>query len=106
MSLCLHGSHLLPITILWLMMFSQAPPAPYPPIGIIDFYGLRTVAREDVQKILPFHEGEAFPPTPQERRKVMATAVEQLKSLPNVVDAQIKAVCCDQGKAILYVGIQ
>ncbi len=37
--------------------------AQYPPIGIIDFYGLRTVSADEVRNLLGIQEGETFPPS-------------------------------------------
>ncbi len=32
-----------------------------PPIGIIDFYGLRTVSESKVRQVHSFHEGDRLP---------------------------------------------
>jgi hypothetical protein len=69
-----------------------------PSIGIIDFYGLRQVSERQVRQALGVQEGDAVPmPVGDLRRRLTA--------LPGVVDASVEAVCCDDGKSILYVGI-
>jgi hypothetical protein len=71
----------------------------WPPIGIIDFYGRRTVAESDLRAALQIREGDSVPRTRIE--------IEQrLRSVPGVEAAQINLVCCEENKAILYVGIR
>lgn len=70
-----------------------------PRIGVIDFYGLRRVSEERVRKTLGFKEGDALPPS-------KADVEERLEKISGVVRARLEAVCCTNGKAILYVGIE
>ena len=70
-----------------------------PEIGIIDFYGLRTVSEEDVRKVLGVEEGGPLPRSKHETE----LAIEEI---PGVVFARLQAVCCEDGRAILYVGIE
>lgn len=93
------------LSVFWLLLFSQAPNQ-IPPIGIIDFYGLRTVAQADVEKALPFRQGESLPSADDELFREVSQTVARLKTIANVDDAQVEIVCCDHGKVILYVGIQ
>ena len=37
--------------------------AQYPPIGIIDFYGLRKVSADEVRNLLGIQEGDTLPPS-------------------------------------------
>lgn len=70
-----------------------------PPIGIIDFYGLRTLAESTVRAALGFREGDPVPDS-------AAPATRRLRALPGVADARLNLVCCSSdGKAILFVGI-
>lgn len=75
-------------------------PAPTPPtIGVIDYYGLNKVTRDRIQKTLGFKEGDPFPAS-------KANIEERLDEIPGVVESHLEAVCCDQGKIVLYVGIE
>jgi hypothetical protein len=70
-----------------------------PPIGAIDFYGVRTVPIERLRAALAVNVGDAL--TGQVR-----TAVKQLETIPRVERTAVDAVCCEGGKSTLYIGIQ
>ena len=70
-----------------------------PEIGIIDFYGLRTVSEETVRKVLGVAEGGPLPRSKHDTE----LAIEEI---PGVVFARLQAVCCHDSRAILYVGIE
>ena len=65
--------------------------AQMPPVGTIDFYGLRTVSENQVREKLGLKEGDAIP-----RSKAEKTEIEKrIKSLPNVIEARFNTVCCN-----------
>lgn len=70
-----------------------------PPIGIVDFYGLRSVSQQQARQALQIKEGDSFPASWNEVER-------RLEALPNVQQARLSATCCEAGKAILYVGIR
>jgi hypothetical protein len=70
-----------------------------PPIGIIDFYGLRSVSDQRARQALQLKEGDSLPGSRDEAQR-------RLEELPNVQQARLGVVCCDAGKTILYVGIR
>jgi hypothetical protein len=70
-----------------------------PRIGIIDFYGVRKVSEKRIREALGVKEGDLLPPSKSD-------AEVRLEKVPGVVRARLEAVCCEQGKAILYVGIE
>lgn len=70
-----------------------------PRIGFLDFYGLRRVPEAAVRKALGFKEGSVLPPS-------KGDVEERLEEIPNVVGARLEATCCEDGKAILYIGIE
>jgi hypothetical protein len=72
-----------------------------PPIGIIDFYGLRQLSDTQVRSALGFKIGEIAPDSTARK-----AAEARLRALPNVVDAHVASVCCEDGKTILYVGLR
>src|SRR5262245_8293589 len=68
-----------------------------PPIGIIDFYGADRVKTEQIREALPLKIGDQVP-------KNRETLIRTLEKVPGVRKAHLDSVCCEQGKAILYVG--
>jgi hypothetical protein len=55
----------------------------FPPLGIIDFYGLRTVSKAQVLQALPYHPGDTIN---IDQFKSQKHAVEQkLASIPGVL---------------------
>jgi len=84
----------------------QSPDA-FPPLGIIDFYGLRTVQEAQLLQVLPYHLDDSIP---IDQFKSQKHAVEvKLASLPGVAAAYLTLVCCTHDhdrKSILYVGIE
>lgn len=70
-----------------------------PPIGIIDFYGLRTVTEKQVREALQIKEGDVLTDEPKD-------AKGRIASIPGVADVSFNFGCCEAGKATLYVGIR
>ncbi len=80
-----------------------------PPIGTIDFYGLRSVTRMEAAQALGLKEGDSL----LERidgeltlRPAKPELVARLESLPGVVRAHVEVNCCEDGRLEVYVGIQ
>jgi HEAT repeats len=100
----------LPSALLFAVLLASSLDA-FPPLGIIDFYGLRTVSEAQVLQVLPYHLGDTIDIDQFKSRK---HAVEQkLASIPGVVEAHLTLVCCNlagddasERKSILYVGIE
>lgn len=90
----------------WLIFLALLLPAPQypqiPPIGIIDFYGLRSISEQQVREALQIKEEDSVPTDPKEAKH---RAELRLRSLPGVAEARISLICCDAGKAILFIGI-
>ncbi|MBI3680749.1 MAG: HEAT repeat domain-containing protein [Acidobacteria bacterium] len=70
-----------------------------PKVGIIEIFGARKVPQELIRKALGALEGDSLPPSKTQ-------AESRIEDLDGIVRASLEAVCCDQGKAILYVGIE
>jgi hypothetical protein len=68
-------------------------------VGIIDFYGLRQVSESQARDALRIVEGDRVPNSVTEPEQRVA-------ALPGVLSARVSQVCCDGGRAILYVGIE
>ena len=70
-----------------------------PRIGIIDYYGAKTVSTEKLRHTLKVAEGDPLPPS-------KADLEETLVNLKGITRANVEAVCCDAGKAIFYIGVE
>ena len=75
-------------------------------IGIIDFYGLNRVSAAQVREALTFKERDTLSLTGGDRPAFLAESEDRLSKLPGVVRARTNIVCCDQGRVIVFVGIQ
>lgn len=73
---------------------AQEPPA----IGIIDTYGLTRLSREAVIQASGLHPGDSIPSD-------TASLTARLRAVPGVRAASLNAVCCEDGRAIIYIGI-
>jgi hypothetical protein len=75
-----------------------------PPIGINDTFGLRTVSEADVLRALAVKPGSDALETLKSQQDILA----RIRLLPNVADASLSLVCCDdkEGKSILFVGVR
>jgi hypothetical protein len=91
----------MPRALIALLIAAIAPcaSAQQPPIGIIDFYGLRSVRESQVRAALQVSEGDAFPASKAEVER-------RLQAVPGVARARISGVCCEAGKSIMFVGIE
>jgi hypothetical protein len=69
------------------------------PIGIIDFYGLRSITEQQVREALQINEGD---PSSVETRE----AKRRVETLAGVAEVSLSIVCCDSSKAIVFVGIR
>src|SRR3979411_388294 len=74
-------------------------PARTPPVSNVDYYGLRKITPERIQRVLATKPGDPFPHS-------KGDVEERLEKIPGVVRSHLEAVCCDAGKAVLFVGIE
>ena len=70
-----------------------------PPIGLVEFYGVRKIPAERVRSAIGVRTGDPLS-TPK------ADIEERLEKVPGVVAARVSAVCCTGDAAVLYVGIE
>jgi len=80
-------------------LLAGAVSAQAPRIGRIEFYGLRKIAEARVRRVLGFAEGDALPKSKPE-------VEERIAGVPGIVAAHLEATCCDDGKVVLYVGVE
>ena len=76
------------------------------PIGIIDFYGLRQVSVDRARAALTFAEGDSISFSGDAPPAFIADSETRLAALTGVTKAKLNVVCCDNGRVIVYVGIQ
>jgi hypothetical protein len=95
-----------PFVFLVILLAGQSQP-PIQPIGIIDFYGARTLTHSQIQQQLQIKEGDPTPSLQKDFEQRVMPAYGRLLSLPNVAQVDLNFVCCsDDGKMILFVGVQ
>jgi len=75
-------------------------------IGIIDIYGLHRVSVDQVDAALMFKEGDTISMGDDEPPRVLTESESRLSALPRVTRARINPVCCNQGRVIIFVGIE
>ena len=76
-----------------------------PPIGIIDFYGLRTIPEARAREALGLKEGDSLEPVEALEGRVH-DAQRRLETSLGVARTALEFVCCESGRMIVYVGIQ
>jgi hypothetical protein len=86
--------------LLTLALAPAIAPRQFPPIGVIDFYGLRRTTLAQARQALAITEGDE--PTPER----LDAARARLEAISGVASAHLAPTCCEQGKSILYVGLQ
>ena len=75
-------------------------------IGIIETYGLSRVAVDHVRGALTFKEGDTITFGGDKRPAFLGASEARVAQLPGVVRARTHVVCCDQGRAIVFVGVE
>jgi hypothetical protein len=83
-----------------------AQETPHAQIGIIDFYGTMGLPDADLRGALTFKEGDSISMGDGERPAWVAESERRLAALPRVSRAKLNFVCCDSGRAMVYVGIE
>lgn len=81
------------------LLQAQSPSPSLPTIGIIDFFGVRKASVERLKKALGVAEGGPLP-------RSKAEVEDKMELVNGVVRARLEAVCCEDGKAVLYIGIE
>jgi len=76
-----------------------AAAAQLPHIGDIDFYGLRKITAETILDAVDLVPGGTVPASKGELE-------DRIADLPGVEAAHVEAVCCDQNRVALFIGIE
>ncbi len=70
-----------------------------PRIGAIEIYGARKSSVKKIRSALGVSEGDALPVSRQD-------AEDRIAKISGVVASRIEAACCEDGKMVLYVGVE
>jgi hypothetical protein len=70
-----------------------------PTVGVIQIYGNSKVPAERIRTVLGVAEGEKLPAS-------KGGVEERLEEVEGIVRARLEAACCEDGKVILYTGIE
>ena len=70
-----------------------------PRVDDIEFYGLHKLPEQKLLHTLHVKPGDPLPPSKGDLE-------DELAQIPGVVLARVEAVCCDQGKTTLFIGIE
>lgn len=70
-----------------------------PRVDNIEFYGLHKLTEQKLLHTLRLKPGDPLPPS-------KGGLEDDLEQVPGVVLAHLEAVCCDQGKTTLFIGIE
>ena len=85
----------------WLMagVLAAGLAAGQPRVGVVEVFGARRVPAERIRKVLGVAPGDPLP-------KSKGEAEERIEGIDGVVRANLEAWCCEEGRAVLYVGIE
>jgi hypothetical protein len=88
------------VKIFWLLLLPFALGADSAPrVSSVDYYGLRKIPGNRIQKVVGVSAGDRLPPSKGELE-------DRLEKIPGVVLARVEAVCCDGSQSMLFVGIE
>ncbi len=73
--------------------------AEVPRVGDIDFYGLHKLSEQKLLRVLHLKPGDPLPPS-------KGNLEDELEKIPGIVVARVEAVCCENGKTSLFIGIE
>lgn len=73
--------------------------AQVPTVGIIEIYGTKNISQAEIRKALGTSEGGRLP-------RSKGDVEDKIAAIDGVVAAHVEAACCEDGKAILYVGVE
>ncbi|MCC7155340.1 MAG: HEAT repeat domain-containing protein [Bryobacterales bacterium] len=82
-----------------LLLFFPLIMAAQPRVGWVEIFGAKKVPPARISKALRVNAGDPIPASKTE-------VEENLQDVPDVVRARVEGFCCQDGKVILYVGIE
>jgi hypothetical protein len=75
-------------------------------VGIIDLYGLNRVPADRVREALTVKEGDVLVSVGGGRPATLGALEKRVAMVPGVARVRTEVVCCDEGRPILFVGIE
>ncbi len=88
------------VKLIWLSLLAASLlVAQAPRLGDIEFYGLHKLGQEKLLRALHLKVGDVLPASKGDLE-------DRLETIPGVVLARVEAVCCDNGQATLFIGIE
>jgi hypothetical protein len=88
------------VKLFYIYIFAAAIAAAQAPrIGDIEFYGLHKTSEQRLLHAMHVKPGDPLPPSKGDLE-------DELEKVPGVILAHVEAVCCESGKATLFVGIE
>lgn len=81
-----------------LVLSGSAPVTAQPRIAELEIFGVRKTPLERIRRVLNVKPGDPLP-------RSKGDLEEKLGAIAGVVQARLEAWCCEDGKAVLYVGI-
>jgi len=87
------------IGLVLVCLLAMLPCVAQPAIGLVEVYGTRKLSKEKILATLGVKAGSALP-------KSKGDAEEKLEGIAGVLRSRLEVFCCDQGKMVLYVGIE
>jgi hypothetical protein len=74
-------------------------------IGIVDFYGVNRVPVPQLRRALTMAVGDTFSIVGDQRPAFLAESEQRVLKVRGVSRARANLVCCNEGRAILFIGI-
>lgn len=84
----------------WIFLLPAALAADSAPrVRTVDYYGLRKIPANRIQKAVGVNAGDPLPPSKGDLE-------DRLEKIPGVVQARVEVVCCEGSDGMLFVGIE
>jgi hypothetical protein len=88
------------VKFFWIFLLPAALAADSAPrVRTVDYYGLRKIPANRIQKAVGVNAGDPLPPSKGDLE-------DRLEKIPGVVQARVEVVCCDGSDGMLFVGIE
>jgi hypothetical protein len=75
------------------------------PIGEVDFFGYKGLDVDRIRAVLPFHDGDLFPPEHSSWDALRTEVRDAVDSVIGQKPTDVAFVCCDRGNWMIYIGL-
>ena len=83
---------------IFLILLSASFALAQPRVGLVEIYGAKKSTAEKIRKVVGLQPGDPLP-------KSKGDLEEQIAEVSGIIRASVTAVCCEDRKAILFVGV-